>query len=137
MPNVDDYDLAGLEAERERVREQLVEVGDLRRGSVNDTYRRCGKPRCICAESDHPGHGPMHVLTKSVGGKTVTRAIAQTELKKVQQEVGEYKRFRTIVDDFIEVNERICEVRPLPDAGSAEAVGDGKKRALVTHSWAP
>ena len=41
--------LAELEAERERLYAQLSEVGDFRRGSVTENWRRCGKPTCWCA----------------------------------------------------------------------------------------
>ena len=58
MPNVEDHDLAGLEAERSRLHAQLASVGDLRRGSLNEAYRRCGKGYCGCVritlQSDHP-----------------------------------------------------------------------------------
>ena len=50
--------LPELEAVRERLYAQLTEVGDFRRGSVSENYRRCGKPNCACAQPDHPGHGP-------------------------------------------------------------------------------
>jgi hypothetical protein len=39
-----------LEAERDRLYEQLAGVGDFRRGSVSENYRKCGKPNCACAQ---------------------------------------------------------------------------------------
>jgi hypothetical protein len=50
--------LPELEAERDRLYAQLAAVGDFRRKSVNENYRKCGKPNCACAQPDHPGHGP-------------------------------------------------------------------------------
>ena len=47
--------LAELEAERDRLYAQLSRVGDFRRGSVSENWRRCGKPNCACAAPDHPG----------------------------------------------------------------------------------
>jgi hypothetical protein len=41
--------LPELEAERERLYAQLSEVGDFRRGSVSENYRKCGKLNCACA----------------------------------------------------------------------------------------
>ena len=49
--------LPELEAERDRLYAQLSAVGDFRRGSVSENYRKCGKPNCGCAQPDHPGHG--------------------------------------------------------------------------------
>jgi hypothetical protein len=50
--------LPELEAERDRLYAQLNRVGDFRRGSVTENWRKCGKPNCVCAQPDHPGHGP-------------------------------------------------------------------------------
>ena len=50
--------LPELMAERDRLFAQLGMVGDFRRGSVSENWRRCGKPNCACAAPEHPGHGP-------------------------------------------------------------------------------
>ena len=49
--------------------EQLSQVGDFRRGSLNVVCRKCGKPNCACAQPGHPGHGPQYNLTRSAGGQ--------------------------------------------------------------------
>ena len=59
--------LPELEAERDRLYAQLSVVGDFRRGSVSENYRRCGKPNCACAQPDHPGHGPRFLWTRCAG----------------------------------------------------------------------
>jgi len=52
-------ELAGLERRREELYRELGQVGDFRRGSLNEVRRKCGKPGCACAAPDHPGHGPQ------------------------------------------------------------------------------
>ena len=64
-----DPSLLELEAERERLYAQLAVVGDFRRGSVTENYRRCGKPNCACARPDHPGHGPRFLWTRTIWGR--------------------------------------------------------------------
>ncbi|MGO8887125.1 MAG: DUF6788 family protein [Streptosporangiaceae bacterium] len=59
--------LPELEAERDRLFAQLSVVGDFRRGSVSENWRRCGKPNCACAAPEHPGHGPRFLWTRSAG----------------------------------------------------------------------
>lgn len=114
MTNSEDRDLAGLETQRTRLHGQLASVGDFRRGSLVSTYRRCGKSYCACSDPDHPGHGPISLLTKSVDGKTVTRAVPDgPALAKVQQEVARYKEFKAVLEQIVEVNEQICEARPV------------------------
>lgn len=135
-------DLATLEAERLRSLAALGTVGDFRRGSLNEAYRRCGKARCRCADPAHPGHGPLHLLTRSVGGRTVTRAVREgPELEKVRTEVAAYRRFRALVDGLVEVNEAICEARPvipsddaLATTGAADDGRGGSGRGSGTRS---
>lgn len=37
-----------LEGKRAALLEQLAATGDMRRGSITETYRRCGQPDCAC-----------------------------------------------------------------------------------------
>ncbi len=125
--------LAELEAERDRLYAQLSRVGDFRRGSVSENWRRCGKPNCACAAPGHPGHGPRFLWTRSAGRrKTVGRQLAAAEVEKVRREVARHAEFATAVEQIIEVNEKICEARPAagtdaPSAPEGEKGGSGRR----------
>ncbi len=81
--------LPELEAERERLYTQLSAVGDFRRGSVSENYRKCGEPNCACAQPGHRGHGPRCLWTRSARGRgTVGQQLAVSEVAKVRREVG-------------------------------------------------
>lgn len=109
-----DFDLAELERERTRLRTELGTIGDFRPGSLSSVMRRCGKANCACSDPSHPGHGPQHILTKKVAGKTVSVHLREgPELDKAAAEVANYRRFKTAVDELIEVNENICRARPV------------------------
>src|SRR5438552_12977566 len=119
--------LPELEAERGQLYAQLSMVGDFRRGSVSENYRRCGKPNCACAAPDHRGHGPRFLWTRSAGRrKTVGRQLAAAEVEKVRREVTRHGEFAAISEQIAEVNEKICEVRP-PAGTDATPVADGDK----------
>ena len=50
-----------------------------------------------------------HILTKKVAGKTVAVHLKPgTELEKVTGEVANYKLFKQIVGEIVEVSEAIC-----------------------------
>jgi hypothetical protein len=103
-------ELAELERRREELYRQLGQVGDFRRGSLNEVRRKCGKPNCACAAPDHPGHGPQYNLTRTVEGRTRARHVKPgPELEKIRREVGEYERFR--------------EARPVTPPGSSGDAG--------------
>ncbi len=113
--------LPELEAERTRLFAQLVALGDFRRGSVSENYRKCGKPNCACAAPDHPGHGPRFLWTRSAGRrKTVGRQLAAAEVEKVRREIARHAEFTSAVEQVIEVNEKICEARPAAGAAAGQ-----------------
>lgn len=107
--------LARLEAERDEVLRQMTRLGDMRKGSITETFRCCGKSACACQATDHPGHGPYYAFTTKVAGKTRTVQLrAGPRLDKFQREVDAYKQFRALSGKLFEVNESICEARPEP-----------------------
>lgn len=113
--------LPELEAERGRLYALLTSLGDFRRGSVSENYRKCGKPNCACAARDHPGHGPRFLWTRSAGRrKTVGRQLAAGEVEKVRREVARHAEFTAAIEQVIEVNEKICEGRPAAGAAAGE-----------------
>jgi len=116
--------LSELEAQREYLKRQLSDLGDLRPGSLVERYRKCGKPNCHCAQPEEPGHGPSWSLTHDVKGKTATRVIPKAFVPQTREHIAEYQRLRRLTSDLVEVNEKICEAR----IGSGEAGGDLKKR---------
>lgn len=129
--------LPQLEQRRAELYAGLAEVGDFRRGSVSQTYRRCGKANCACADPAHPGHGPRYMWARSVGGKTEGRQVAPgPELDKVVREVANYKQFLAQVDQIVEVNEAICEARPTSPAAEGEPPGraGGEKGGSLVSS---
>ena len=112
-----DPQLDELRRQRARLYEQLADTGDFRRGSVSETYRRCGKPNCVCAGEDHPGHGPRWMWTrKDPDGKTVGRALKADEVDKVRDEIAAYRGFVEVSKQVVEVNEAICEARRVDPA---------------------
>jgi hypothetical protein len=105
--------LSELEQQRSLLTTQLAHWGDLRPGSVTGIVRRCGKPTCHCAPSDDPGHGPTLRLTYKVQGKTITEALPTPALvRKAEREIAEFRKFQDLSRSFLEVNEKICRLRP-------------------------
>ena len=112
--------LPDLERERAQLYARLAATGEFRPGSVNATYRKCGRPNCACARPGHPGHGPRWLWTRSAGGRTRTRQLAPAELEKVRAELAAYREFAVLSEQIVEVNEAICEARPAAPGSAAD-----------------
>ena len=127
--------LPALEAQRQALLDQISRLGDFRPGSITATRGRCGNPHCHCHRPDDPGHGPNDRLTYKRKGKTITEtfptAIAQ---RKVQREIAEFRRFQQLSRALLEVNEKICRLRPVPETAAG---GQEKKRSKPSRKKLP
>ena len=108
--------LPTLEQQRSSILNQILELGDLRSGSITAINGRCGKSNCHCHLPNQPGHGPNFRLTRKIDGKTVSESFSSaSELRKAQREVDAFHRFRQLSQELLEVNEKICRARPVAD----------------------
>jgi hypothetical protein len=122
--------LPALQAQRTQILRQIAALGDLRPGSISAVARRCGKPTCHCAKPNDPGHDPQLRLTRTVHGKTVAESFpSAAAFRKAQAEVREYQRWQRLCAELVEVSERICRLRPLPDQPEGWSAEE-KKRLL-------
>jgi hypothetical protein len=111
--------LAALVTKRDTILREIAQMGDMRRGSITETFRPCGKANCACSQADHPGHGPYYAFTTKVAGKTKTVQLrAGSRLTKFQGEVDAYRRFRSLTGQLLEVNEAICDKRSEEEGGT-------------------
>jgi hypothetical protein len=127
--------LSVLIDERSTLLRQVSELGDFQPGSVSSPTRRCGKSGCHCAQPDDPGHGPHFQLTQKINGKTVTQNLPNpAAVRKAENEVSEYRKFKGLSDDLVEINRKICRLRPVePTEQSAQK----KKRRKQSKGRSP
>lgn len=119
-----------LRQRRDELRGKLAQVGDMRRGSLVERYRRCGKANCHCAREGEAGHGPSFSLTHAVDGKTITKVIPVGAVEATRRQISEYHHFRTLGQEFVEANERLCDaqLRMSDTTGSQEAAKKGASK---------
>jgi len=105
--------LESLDQQRASIAHQIATLGDLRSGSVTSTSGRCGKPNCHCHQPKGLGHGPNFRLTYKINGKTVTQSLSnQAARRKAEREIAEFRKWQALHKEFVEVNARICQMRP-------------------------
>jgi uncharacterized protein DUF6788 len=126
--------LEELEKSRERLREKLATAAEMRPGSLVGRYRRCGKASCHCASKGAPGHGPSWSLTRVVEGKTVTRIIPESAVERTRQQIAEYRAFRDLSREFVEVNEQLCDARLGAERAQGEAEKGGSRKSSRRRS---
>jgi hypothetical protein len=118
--------VADLEQKRAKLITEMARLQDLRPGCITGIIRRCGKPTCHCAQTSDPGHGPTLRLTYKAEGKTISESLpTPSAVRKAEREIGEFRKYRQINRDFIEVNEKICRLRPVADSLTSEEKNSG------------
>jgi len=118
-----------LESKRKSLYNKLEKIGDFRRGTISVNYRKCGKKNCICAKPGHPGHGPQYLWNTTVKGKSYAKNLKMgTELQKYMGEIANYKNFLKLYDELVRLNEKICDLRPIPKIEDKDELEDLKKK---------
>ena len=111
------HSLKDLLQQRSDIAHQLTDLGDFRPGSITTTSGRCGKLNCRCHRPNQPPHGPTDRLTYKVENKTVSESLpSPAALAKAEREVAEFRNYRQLSQQFVEVNTQICRLRPFEDA---------------------
>ena len=127
--------LGGLERKRKGLQERLALVGDFHRGTVSAGYRKCGKKNCACAAAAHHGHLRYQWSTTTKGNRSRARNLRLgAELEKASQEAANYHEFLRLVRELVEVNEKICELRPtreIKDDNQLEALKKKQRRQFA------
>ena len=124
-----DQSLHDLELQRKNLFRQMASLGDFRRGTISVNFRKCGKSNCACARKDHPGHGPQYLWNISIGGKTQARNLPLgPELEKVEKEVEQYHAFVRLSQELVEINDRICQLRPVRSIENEDELEELKKK---------
>ncbi len=124
-----------LEQQRAQIVEQIVQLGDLRCGSITSTTGRCGKANCRCHQPNQPAHGPNLRLTYKVQGKTVTESLPNpAAVSKVEREIAEFRKFQQLSREFVDVNAQICHLRPVEEEARTP---QEKKRSRRSNKKSP
>ena len=92
-----------LDREIKRIKRQIVQLGDLRPGTLSRQYNVCGTPGCRCKASPPQKHGPYYQLSLTRKGKSKTRFVRGEEVSSIQKQLQNYTKLRELVDRWIDL----------------------------------
>lgn len=128
--------LEALERHRTKLYEQLKTVGDFRPGTISVNFRKCGKNNCACAGKGHPGHGPQYLWNTTQRGQSRAQNLRMGPvLEKVRKELAAHKIFLGLCQQLVEVNEKICQLRPVQEVKDEKEL-EALKKKLHKQFWA-
>ncbi len=121
--------LKRLESKRKALYRRLEELGDFKRGTIAANYRKCGKKNCACADPEHRGHGPQYLWSTTIKGRSYAKSLKLgPELQKCIEETDSYRSFTKLCGDIVEVNEALCDVRPVQEMRDEKEAEELKKK---------
>jgi hypothetical protein len=81
------------------------------RGSLVETYKRCGRPGCRCAHG--PGHGPKRYLSVSTAGQPRPRIsyVPNAACAEVAELLGNFRKLRETLNEICAINAELLRRR--------------------------
>jgi len=121
--------LEALELERTKLYAQLQAVGDFRPGTISVNFRKCGKNNCACARKGHAGHGPQYLWNTTQRGQSRAQNLHMgVQLEKVRKELENHRMFLRLCQQLVEINEKICHLRPVQEVKDEKELEALKKK---------
>ena len=100
-----------IERQIDKIKRELVTLGDLRPGSLSEQYNVCGTPGCKCKGTPPQKHGPYYQLSFSRKGKSSTRFVKKNDVSTVRKQLQNYKRLKKLVDQWIDLATDLSTLR--------------------------
>src|SRR5512145_2941809 len=105
--------IAELTASRKRLLQQLPDSSTILPGSLLSRMIRCNKPSCrFCEKGKGKGHGPIWILSASLGNRKVRQLPIPLELKpEVEEGLRSFAQMQQRLKQIAQVNLELLEER--------------------------
>ena len=105
--------VAQLAAARKQLMEQMPDPATILPGSLLSRMVRCNKPGCrYCEEGTGKGHGPIWILSVSLGKRRVRQVPIPREMKKdVEQGLRAFAQTQKLLKQIAEMNVELLKER--------------------------
>lgn len=104
---------AQLTASRKQLLQQMPDPSTILPGSLLSRMVRCNKPGCrFCEKGKGKGHGPIWILSVSLGNRQVRQIPIPSEMKKeVEEGLRAFAQTPTLLKQIARVNLELLKER--------------------------
>ena len=99
-----------LRAQIATIKRELVQLDELRPGSLSRQDNVCGSPGCRCKAKPPQKHGPYYHLSYTRKGKGGTRSVNRADLPLIRTQLVNYARLRDLVDRWIDLASELSDL---------------------------
>jgi hypothetical protein len=105
--------VAQLTASRQQLLEKLPDWSTILPGSLLSRMVRCNKPGCrFCEKGKGKGHGPIWILSVSLGNRQVRQIPIPKEMKKeVEESLRAFAQTQKLLKQIAQVNLELLKER--------------------------
>jgi hypothetical protein len=98
--------VAQLTASRKQLLQQIPDLATVLPGSLLSRMVRCNKPGCrFCEKGKGKGHGPIWILSVSLGNRQVRQIPVPNELKQeVEESLRAFAQMQNVLKRIAQVN---------------------------------
>jgi hypothetical protein len=102
-----------LTAARKRLLQQMPDLSTVLPGSLLSRMVRCNKPGCrFCEQGKGKGHGPIWILSVSLGNRQVRQVPIPSELKEeVEESLRAFAETQSLLKQIAQVNLELLKER--------------------------
>ena len=104
---------AQLVASRKQLLQQMPDLSTVLPGSLLSRMVHCNKPDCrFCEKGKGKGHGPIWILSVSLGNRQVRQIPIPSELKKeVEESLRAFAQMQKVLKQIAQVNLELLKER--------------------------
>ena len=123
--------LPSLEARIEKIKQQIMALGDLRPGNLTQQYNVCGKPDCRCKANPPRKHGPYYQLSFTWKGNSSSHFVRQQDLAVVKHQLRNYRRLRQLLDRWMVLAMELSRLR-LPQPSRRHSASKKRRKSRIS-----
>ena len=95
-----------------KIKQEIMELGEMRPGTLSQQYNVCGNPTCRCKDPENPKkHGPYYQLSYTRHKKSKTEFVKKEMVATVKQQIKNYKRFVLLTEEWIDLSIEIAQLQ--------------------------
>ena len=104
---------AQLATSRKQLLQQMPDLSTVLPGSLLSRMVRCNKPGCrFCEKGKGKGHGPIWILSVSLGNRQVRQVPIPSEMKKeVEESLRAFTQVQKLLKQIAQVNLELLKER--------------------------
>jgi hypothetical protein len=109
--NIQDSSSAALRKRRHHLAHRLPPIEQILRGSLIETYKRCGRPNCHCV--DGTGHGPKRYLStiSRTGERPRVGYVPNAAHAEVCEFLANFRKLREMLNEVCTINAELLRRR--------------------------